>query len=413
MSQRVPIRSTAKMKELMGFYYMMAKAAENDPNQKIAWITSGGPVEILHAGGVIPIYPENVAAMAGTLKISDEICAIAEEQGFSRDLCSYARTDIGSALSGKGPIMGTASPKPDFLVCCNNICGTVTKWYEELQRIFNVPLIFIDAPFQYGIKDRPEAIDYMEAQLRRMIDQVGEITGNPISWDKLMETLDLADRAVKLWREIQDLLQQKPAPMNSFDTFIHLAPIVTLRGTQGCIEYYETLKSEMLERIEQGIGTLEKEEYRLGWDNLAIWYKIKFLSERFSQHNAALVVSTYTRSFCYQAEDRDVSNPIRAMSADYLAGYINHGLDFRERELCQMVKDFSLDGLVMHSNRSCRAYSFGQYELARTMEEKYGVPVLLIEADQNDTRMWSDEQVGNRIDAFMERVANKKNKNIA
>jgi benzoyl-CoA reductase/2-hydroxyglutaryl-CoA dehydratase subunit BcrC/BadD/HgdB len=115
MSKRVPIRATAQMKQLMGFYYMMAKAAENDPEQKIAWITSGGPVEILHAAGVIPIYPENVAAMSGTMRIADEICAVAEENGFSRDLCSYARTDIGSVLSGKGPLMGTPVQNLIFL----------------------------------------------------------------------------------------------------------------------------------------------------------------------------------------------------------------------------------------------------------------------------------------------------------
>jgi benzoyl-CoA reductase/2-hydroxyglutaryl-CoA dehydratase subunit BcrC/BadD/HgdB len=93
------------------------------------------------------------------------------------------------------------------------------------------------------------------------------------------------------------------------------------------------------------------------------------------------------------------------MAADYIGGYINHGLDFREKELLAMVRDYHLDGLVMHSNRSCRAYSFGQYELARSLEEKHGIPTLMLEADQSDTRSWSDEQVSTRIEAFMEVVA--------
>jgi benzoyl-CoA reductase/2-hydroxyglutaryl-CoA dehydratase subunit BcrC/BadD/HgdB len=52
--------------------------------------------------------------------------------------------------------------------------------------MFNVPLIFIDAPFQYGIKDRPEAIDYIELQLKQMIEQVGEITENRLSGISLL-----------------------------------------------------------------------------------------------------------------------------------------------------------------------------------------------------------------------------------
>lgn len=402
MSSRVKIQTADKMKELMMMYYMGAKMAEDDPNKKIAWITSGGPVEILHAAGVIPIYPENHAAMLGTTRMADKLCGAAEDAGYSRDLCSYARSDFGSIMTGESPIGG--SPKPDLLVCCNNICGTVTKWYQELQRIFEVPLVYIDAPFQYG-EDNPAAIEYVKAQLEEYMDAVGEVAGAPIDPEKFQQTVELSEKAVALWREIQNMLAHRPAPMNSFDTFIHLAPIVTLRGTPECVDYYTALRDEMQARIDQGVASIENETYRLGWDNLAIWYKVKFLAEKFGAHNAALVVSTYTENFSYQSPHRRDDDVLWTMAANYMAGYINHGLEFREKDLKRMVDQFHLDGLVMHSNRSCRAYSFGQYELARRLHDKYGIPSLMIEADQSDTRVWSDEQVGTRIDAFMETIA--------
>jgi benzoyl-CoA reductase/2-hydroxyglutaryl-CoA dehydratase subunit BcrC/BadD/HgdB len=400
--RRLPIKSADKMKMLMGRYYVKARIAQHDPDQKIAWITSGGPVEILHAAGVTPIYPENHAAMIGTMRMADYTCGVAEDRGYSRDLCSYARSDLGSIWSGKSPIGG--SPRPDFLVCCNNICGTVTKWYQQLQRIFDVPLILIDAPYQYG-DDRPEAIDYVKAQLQEMIDQVETITGKRISRDRFEATLRRSEEAVQLWRGVQDLLRHRPAPMNSFDTFIHLAPIVTLRGTPECIDYYKTLYAEMDHRVKNGIASVPGEKYRLGWDNLAIWYKIRFLAKKFGEHKAALVVSTYAESFCYQAPYRDENDPLRTLAANYIAGYINHSIDYRERELLDMAEKFQLNGFVMHSNRSCRAYSLGQYELAKRLEEKHGLPTIMIEGDQSDTRSWSDEQVATRIDAFMELVA--------
>ncbi len=397
--KRIPIKSAYKMKMLMGRYYVKARVAQNDPNKKIAWITSGGPVEILHAAGVTPIYPENHAAMIGTMRMADDTCGVAENRGYSRDLCSYARSDLGSIWSGKSPIGG--SPRPDFLVCCNNICGTVTKWYQQLQRMFDVPLIVIDAPFQYA-EDRPEAIDYVKAQLQDMMDQVGQITGKKIPWETFEATVRRSEEAIKLWKAVQDLLVHHPAPMNSFDTFIHLAPIVTLRGTQECIDYYKGLYSEIEQRVRNGVAAVPGEQYRLGWDNLAIWYKIQFLAKKFGEHKAALVVSTYAESFCYQAPYRDESDILRSMAANYIAGYINHGLDYREKELLDMARKFHLNGFVMHSNRSCRAYSLGQYELAKRLDEKHGLPTIMIEGDQSDTRAWSDEQVATRIDAFME-----------
>ena len=97
------LRASQKMKELMTRYYMGAKMAEGT-DKKIAWITSGGPVEPLIAADIIPVYPENHGAMLGASRLSVELCEVAEGLGYSRDLCSYARGDIGSALTKKSPI---------------------------------------------------------------------------------------------------------------------------------------------------------------------------------------------------------------------------------------------------------------------------------------------------------------------
>lgn len=405
MSVDLPrLKSYKRMKEIMTMYYMGAKMGEGS-GQKMAWITSGAPVEFLYAADITPLYPENHAAMCGATKMADMLCGAAEDAGFSRDLCSYARTDIGAIITGTSPIGGL--PKPDLLVCCNNICGTVTKWYQELQRRFDVPLVFIDAPYQYDPEDTSHVVAYMKEQLREYIDVIARVTGKPFDYDRLNEVVALSEKSATLWRDIQDMLAYRPAPMNSFDTFIHLAPIVTLRGTQLCIDYYEELKAEVQERIDTGIAAVPGERFRLGWDNLAIWHCINQLSQKFAERRAALVVSTYPESFCYRGPIQDPNDHLLSFASTYIGGYINHGLDYREKELAHMAEKFSLDGFVMHSNRSCRAYSFGQYELARRLEDKYGIPSLMLEADMNDSRTWSDEQVNTRIEAFIETLESR------
>lgn len=398
------LKSYSRMKEVMTMYYMGAKMAEGS-GQKMAWITSGAPVEFLYAADMTPLYPENHAAMCGASRLANTLCSAAEEAGFSRDLCSYARTDIGAILTGTSPIGGL--PKPDLLVCCNNICGTVTKWYQELQRHFDVPLVLLDVPYQYEKEDAAHVVSYLKDQLKGYIGTIEEVTGKSFDYARFDEVVALSGEAADLWRSIQGMLAHKPAPMNSFDTFIHMAPIVTLRGTQLCLDYYRELEAELRERIEQGIGAVPVERFRLGWDNLAIWHQMNQLSRKFAEFDAALVVSTYTENFSYRGPIQDPDDHLLTYASTYIGGYINHGLDFREKELTRMVKDFSLDGFVMHSNRSCRAYSLGQYELARRMEEKHGVPTLMLEADMNDSRTWSDEQMNTRISAFMETLTGR------
>jgi benzoyl-CoA reductase/2-hydroxyglutaryl-CoA dehydratase subunit BcrC/BadD/HgdB len=73
-----------------------------------------------------------------------------------------------------------------------------------------------------------------------------------------------------------------------------------------------------------------------------------------------------------------------------------------------MIDKYAVDGLVMHSNRSCKPYSLGQYDIQKIIQQKRGIPTLLIEADMVDERSFSESQIETRIDAFMEVLKSKK-----
>lgn len=73
-----------------------------------------------------------------------------------------------------------------------------------------------------------------------------------------------------------------------------------------------------------------------------------------------------------------------------------------------MVDKYDVDGLVMHSNRSCKPYSLGQYDIQRIVQQKRNIPSLIIEADMLDERNFSESQILTRIEAFMEIIKNKR-----
>jgi benzoyl-CoA reductase/2-hydroxyglutaryl-CoA dehydratase subunit BcrC/BadD/HgdB len=88
----------------------------------------------------------------------------------------------------------------------------------------------------------------------------------------------------------------------------------------------------------------------------------------------------------------------------YSSVYINVSLDKMFDTLAALIRKYDVDGLVMHSNRSCKPYSFGQYDLQKMVMEKLGIPTLMIEADMVDARSFSESQIETRIDAFMEKL---------
>jgi len=399
--ERRKIKSVAKMKEIMTHYYIEAKTAE-ETGKKVAWITSGGPVEPLIAMDVIPVYPENHGAMIGASKMGTELCEKAEGMGYSGDLCTYALADIACSTVNGGPIGGL--PKPDMLVCCNNICGTVLKWYEVQARYFDVPLFILDTPFCHT-EFTEEARQYVRRQLDEYLRFLEKACGRSCDQDRLQEVGRLSMEGQRLWQAVLDTTMNKPAPMSAFDAFFHLALIVTLRGTPTVIDYYTGLLEEMKTRVAEGISAVPKEEHRLLWDNLPIWYRTKWLSEKFAAHNACLVADTYTSAWCGSLPYLKEDDFLASMAEGYAHIYLNIGTDRMAQMVLDMVDKYDVDGLVMHSNRSCKPYSIGQYDIARIVQEKRGLPTLIIEANMTDARSFSESQVETRIDAFMEVLA--------
>ncbi len=385
-------------------YYLDALTAKEN-NKTVAWITSGGPVEPLIAMDIIPVYPENHGAMIGSAKMGEELCIKAEELGFSQDLCSYARSDIGCAVAGGGPIGGL--PRPDMLICCNNICGTVIKWYEVQARYFNVPLFILDTPVCHtGFT--PEIAAYVHGQIHEYVAFLEQTTGRKFDNDKMTQVGTLSLKGQQLWQKVLNTAATKPSPMSAFDAFFFLALIVTLRGTQTAVDFYTELLQEMQDRVDSGIGVVPGEQYRLLWDNLPVWYNLKWLSNTFSDHKACLVADTYTSAWCSALQYIDPENFLDSMAQAYTRIYLNIGIDAMADQILEMIKFYDVNGLVMHSNRSCKPYSFGQMDIMTKIRKETGLPVLMIEADMVDPRSFSESQIRTRIDAFMEIVAMKR-----
>jgi len=390
------IDSISAYRRLMTAYYFMVKHPAWF-GKKVAWITSGGPVEPLYAMGVLPFYPENYGAMCGASRMSVPLCEAAEQKGYSHDLCSYALTDIGSFFTGEGPI--GRLPKPDFLVCGNNICGTVIKWYEIQARALGVPLFFLDTPFFHD-ELHQHNLRYVEKQMAEYIAFLEDQMKRPFLEKRFKKVASRSLEAISLWREILDLSRNQPAPFAAFDAFIHMAPIVTLRGTRWAVRYYQKLKRELEERVKKGLGAFAREEIRLVWDNIPIWYDIRNLSKLLSSNGAVLVADTYTSAWAM--EEPDLTYSLDGLARAYATIHLNRGLGYKMQKMAKLIEKFGAHGFLMHSNRSCKPYSLGQYDMRREVTRLTGKPGLIIEADHTDSRSYAPQQVEKQILMFLE-----------
>jgi len=392
-----PLRISAWNKELIARHYLAGRYANG--YRKVAWVTSGAPVEFLKALGFYVLYPENHGALCGAARAVIEIASEAENAGYSRDICSYARTDIGTMLSGKTPV--GRLPRPDLLLACTNICQTVLYWYRVLAHHFNVPLILIDTPFIYT-EVTDHAVAYVKRQLEEAVPVAEGVAKRSLRMERLREVGRLSQRASELWMEILERCKHRPSPISVFDQFIQMAPVVEMRGDPETVDFYAAMLREVDERIARGIGVVREERRRLLWDNLPIWYRLRYLAEFLGRSGVAIVASTYTNAWGELARLIDPECPFESMARTYIYPILNRGTGDKLRTMRRMIAEYDLDGVILHSDRSCKPYSIGQIDQRDRLIREVGVPALLLEADHNDPRAFSEEQIANRLAAFVE-----------
>ena len=392
-----PLETTRRLKEVLTQHYLSGRYA--DGGVPVAWVTSGFPVEFLRPFGYHVVYPENHAAMCGVQRQGVDLAQVAEEWGVPRDVCGYARCDIGSWLSGKTP--AGRLPKPDILLACTNICQTVVYWYRTLGRIMNVPVYVIDTPFLY---DEPDARseEYVARQIEECLELCARVAGCSYDKKSLTEAARISKEASELWGECLAMSKVKPAPWTGFDQFLHLGPIVAMRGLPECNAYYRELRDELADRVSRGIGAIRNEQHRLLWDNLPIWFELRSMSQLLAASGFNIVVATYSNGWSETVHLFDPDDPIRSAARVYTRVFINRGVEYRLQLMKDLAAEYSCDGAILHSNHSCKPYSVGQIDLADRLSKQADMRTLLLDADHIDMRVYGKEQAEGRVAAFME-----------
>ncbi len=394
------LKATESLKRLIKNYYdeYFSWAKEGKPT---AWLNVGVPCEVFYAMDVFPFYPENYGAMCGAQKVTPELSQIAEYQGFTNDICSYARANIGSLLSKKGPV--GELPIPTIQVETTNSCIMIMTWWRAVEKLFNVPTFVIDAPL-VKMDSEGHHLDYMEMELKRMIDFIEEKTGNKFDKDRFTEIVKISNEGKRLWAEILELRANVPCPMNAGDIFTHMFPMVALRGTPPYVEHLKFLRDELKERITNRDFPVPHEKVRLLWDNLPIWFDLRLFDE-LEQYGIIFVIDTYTQAWGPRFMGIvDEENPIRSFGYYLGSGFLNVQIERRWQLMQDLIKEYKVDGVVFHSDRSCKPYSLVQPELSKLIRDNLSVPSLIIESDHNDQSGYDRNRVIERIKEFSQMI---------
>ena len=170
-------------------------------------------------------------------------------------------------------------------------------------------------------------------------------------------------RPPALWSEILDLARTVPAPFTFFDTLIHIAPMVLMRGTPEAVEYYRMLKAEVEDRVAQGVAAVPGESHRFYWDGPPIWCALRPLARLFAERGRGdrrVDVLRDVRAARARSRRSDREHGARPTRASSTTGRRST----RRRTWPQQFEQYGVDAAIYHDCRTTPETSHVRYGLA-------------------------------------------------
>jgi benzoyl-CoA reductase subunit B len=402
----------------------LTEAAAEDRRGAYVFVM-GSMCELLQTFDFPIVFPEINSLQTAVRRVAHEYLNEAEDYGYSPDICGYVKADVATQLRGGELPMGRI-PKPGLAVY-TNACNTYIKWAEIWERMYDIPVFTLDVPGTRaaglqtwsGNRDFENDRSYVAAQIKELIPICEQVSGKKFDIDRLRETMEQANRMSLAWKRVLELNRSRPSLFNALsDGTIYLGVSNGFRGLKAGGDYFEELVEEMEYKAEHGIGTLTEELYRLIFVGVPCYPIFRRFNELFTEWGGTFITSTYlwfasggsNMGFQY-----DLSDPIESLAEGVLVS-VRDAMDsmfFQTDILVDMIDSYAADGVVYHPIKSCRTTSTGLADNRRALMAERDVASLFLESDMMDRRVVSEAQLKNRVDAFFEGLASRRQRAAA
>jgi len=339
------------------------------------------PTEIAVAADAIPV------PLCGTR--NDPIAAA--EETLPRNLCPLIKSSYGFAVSDSCPFFRVSD-----IIVGDTTCDGKKKMFELMARTKTTHVL------QLPQSAHTEAAKRMwHEEVARFRDIVQEASGKIIDDERLRAAIKLMNRERNARKQLMDVNKTRPAPLKGSQ----LLEILFRVGFLADKEQGITLMDKMVAEAREGsfVDDLPRksEAKRILLTGVPIGLGSDKVVKIVEQLGADVVAfencSGYKQAFTVD-EDKE---PIAALAEQYLATpcSVMSPNDGRFALLQEMIREFSVDGVIDLTWQACHTYNVEAYLVDEMIQNTFGIPTLHLETDYSES---DTEQLKVRIEAYLE-----------
>ncbi|CCJ32933.1 MULTISPECIES: double-cubane-cluster-containing anaerobic reductase [Caloramator] len=340
------------------------------------------PDEILNALGVI-----GVGLCGGSqFWIEDG------EKVLPRNLCPLIKAFVGAKISATCPYFQSC----DLLVG-ETTCDGKKKAYEILAEY--APTYVMELPQMKREKD----IKDWEAEIKRFINEIENLTGNKLTYENLKNSIKLINKKRRALKRLYELRKNTPSPISGLDALL-VSQIAFYDDIERFTENVEKLCDELEKKISILKANRKKRLMVTGTPMAIPNWKLHHIIENLDAQIVVEETCTGTRYFENEvSEDGEtIDDLIRNIAERYMK--INCACftpnEGRVEDIIRLAEEYKVDGVVYYNLSFCQPYSVEYKRVEKALKDK-NIPLILIETD------YSTEDVGQiktRIEAFLEMI---------
>jgi benzoyl-CoA reductase/2-hydroxyglutaryl-CoA dehydratase subunit BcrC/BadD/HgdB len=295
-------------------------------------------------------------------------------------------------------------PKPDLLVTTGFSCETSPKTINMLDELYDIPGFCYDAcqdrSFNTYEVDSKRTVGLVAKSTRKLAERVQEVVGFELTDDMFQEMLDARAELDDAVGTLRHLIESSDplaisAPHENLLMVLYNLTLGIDDGLPQAIDAITTLHEELQERVDKGLGVVEKGAPRI-LALLPAHHSDPRLDHLVGEMGMAIVACDPGFMVPYPGSPKD---PYAMMSL-HLQGSLATSLARRVRLIIESCKKLKIDGILNRYHVGCRAVAGDPLIIADAVGKELDIPVLTLEWENFDPRVYNREQYKRRLELF-------------